>query len=93
MNANRRPRRQAQEVQLLERAAEVARGYGLEWERLEPEPAQNGHRADAFVHVGAGDRKLRLVVEVKTNLRPGQAGAMTPRPPDAATCRSCVPRR
>ncbi len=76
MNGNQRTRRQAQEVELLERAAEVARGYGLEWERLEPEPAPNGRRPDAFVRVGAGDRKLQLVIEVKTNLRPGQAGAI-----------------
>jgi hypothetical protein len=76
VNEDRRPRRQAQEAELLEKAAEVARGYGLEWDLLEAEPAPNGRRPDAFVHVGTGVRKLRLVVEVKTNLRPGQAGAI-----------------
>jgi hypothetical protein len=76
MNANRRPRRQTQEVELLEKAATVAREYGLDWERLEPEPLPNERRPDALVQIGTADRKLRVVVEVKTNLRPGQAGAI-----------------
>lgn len=76
MNEKRKPRRQNQEVELLEKVAEVARGYGLEWEQLGPEIAPTARKPDAIVHVGAGDRKLRLVVEVKTNLRPGQAGAI-----------------
>lgn len=76
MNGAKRPRRRKQEDELLERAAAAVRGYGLEWTLIAREPEPDTRRADAIVQIGTATKKLRLVVEVKTNLRPGQAGAV-----------------
>jgi hypothetical protein len=64
------------EAGLLEKAAEIVRGYGLEWKLLATEPDGQGHRPDAYVEIGNDQRKLRLVAEAKTRLNPDQVGAM-----------------
>lgn len=64
------------EAGLLEKAAEIVRGYGLEWKLLAAEPDRRGHRPDAYVEIGNDQRKLRLVAEAKTRLKPDQVGAM-----------------
>ena len=64
------------EATLLENAATIVRGHGLEWNLLEVEPERKGRRADAYVEISNGRQKLRLVVEIKAHLRAGQVGAI-----------------
>jgi hypothetical protein len=77
MNKTPDPRIGEPEAGLLEEAAEIVRGYGLEWTLLTAAPDRQGeYRPDAYVEIGNDQRKLELVVEAKTRLTTGQVGAM-----------------
>ncbi len=74
MNPN--PQTAAAATHILEKAAELVRGYGLDWTTLAFEPAWQARQLDAYVEIGKGPQKLQLVVETKLRPRTGQAGAI-----------------
>ena len=75
MNTNPNPTAGA-ETHLLGKAAEIVRGYGLDWKTLPLEPTWQARQPDAYVEIGNGPKKLRVVVETKLRPRTGQAGAI-----------------
>jgi hypothetical protein len=76
MNKTPTPQVAGTGTHLLEKAAEIIRGYELDWKTLALEPAWQARQPDAYVEIGKGPQKLQLVVETKLRPRTGQAGAI-----------------
>jgi hypothetical protein len=76
MNMTEPPRVKRPQAALLEKAPEVARELGLEWQLVAVEPKWQGLRPDAYVEIRGGGRSLRLVVEAKVRPRTAQVGAI-----------------